>query len=280
MSGTLYVVATPIGNLEDITLRALRILREVAVIAAEDTRRTAKLLAHHGITTRTLSFHDHNAHARTPQLLKRLQAGESIALVSDAGTPGVSDPGLELVRACIDAGVPVDALPGPSAMLTALVASGFPAEPVTFLGFAPNRASTRTNWLARLAAIPHTVIFFEAPHRIQETLTQAGLLLGERLLYVGRELTKLHQEHRYGTAKLLGDSPVTTKGEFTVVVGPNVQSVATNTDALNVPRLVDEFRQLTESGNLTRREAISALAQRYSRSSKEIYASLEAAKRT
>jgi 16S rRNA (cytidine1402-2'-O)-methyltransferase len=144
MSGTLYVVATPIGNLEDITLRALRVLREVAVIAAEDTRRTAKLLHHHAIQTATVSFHEHNARARVPQLLKRLQAGQSIAIVSDAGTPGVSDPGVELVRACIAEGIKVDPIPGASATLTALVASGFPTEPVTFLGFPPNRGIART----------------------------------------------------------------------------------------------------------------------------------------
>ncbi|HTD48754.1 MAG TPA: 16S rRNA (cytidine(1402)-2'-O)-methyltransferase, partial [bacterium] len=146
-SGTLYLVATPIGNLEDITLRALRILREVALIAAEDTRRTRKLLAHHGIPARVLSVHEHNELARAPELIARLLAGESIALVSDAGTPGLSDPGVELVRQAVDGGIPVIALPGPSAFVTALVASGLPTEPVTFLGFLPPAPGERRRTL-------------------------------------------------------------------------------------------------------------------------------------
>ena len=148
MAGTLFVVATPIGNLEDITLRALRTLREVQVIAAEDTRRTAKLLTHHGISTPTLSFHEHNTRSRLPQLLARLDEGGNVALVTDAGTPGVSDPGMELVQACIGRGIPVDALPGASAPLVAAVASGFPLEPFTILGFPPHRLKARSIWFA------------------------------------------------------------------------------------------------------------------------------------
>jgi 16S rRNA (cytidine1402-2'-O)-methyltransferase len=143
MSGTLFVVATPIGNLEDITLRALRVLREVAVIAAEDTRRTAKLLAHYAITTPTVSFHQHNTRTRVPQLLARLNRGETVAVVSDAGTPGISDPGLELIQACWDGGISIDPIPGASAPLAAAVASGFPLEPLTIFGFAPARAQAR-----------------------------------------------------------------------------------------------------------------------------------------
>src|ERR687897_3318740 len=147
MSGTLYVVATPIGNLEDVTLRALRVRREVSVIAAEDTRRTAKLLTHYSISTPTLSFHEHNSHRRVPELLERLQRDQSVALVSDAGTPVLSDPGLELISASIDAAIPIEPVPGPSAPLAALVASGFPAEPLTILGFAPSRSKDRMQWL-------------------------------------------------------------------------------------------------------------------------------------
>jgi 16S rRNA (cytidine1402-2'-O)-methyltransferase len=278
MSGTLYVVATPIGNLEDITLRALRILREVAIIAAEDTRRTAKLLQHHAIRTPTVSFHEHNARARTPQLLKRLQAGESIALVSDAGTPGISDPGVELVRACIQSGIPVDPLPGASAVLTALVAAGFPAEPVTFLGFAPNRGTARNRWLRELAEVEHTVVFFEAPHRIRQLLTDAAVLLGERPLMVGRELTKVHQELLYGPAFELAERLNDPRGEFTIVVGPKPQTTATADDMPELQVIVAEFRQMTDTGRYSRRGAISALARKYRRPSREIYARLEEAK--
>ena len=151
MAGMLFVVATPIGNLEDITLRALRVLREANLIAAEDTRRTAKLLSHFGIHTPTLSFHAHNSHARMPQLLARMQAGESVALVTDAGTPGISDPGAELVAACDARDIAVDPVPGASAALVAAVGSGFPLNSLTFLGFPPIKAKARNEWFARLA---------------------------------------------------------------------------------------------------------------------------------
>ncbi len=151
MSGTLFVVATPIGNLEDITLRALRVLREADVIAAEDTRRTAKLLAHYSIATSALSFHAHNTRSRLPQLLARLERGEAVALVSDAGTPGISDPGIELIQACWGKGIPVDPVPGASAPLAAAVASGFPLEPLTIFGFVPARSKARIEWWARAA---------------------------------------------------------------------------------------------------------------------------------
>src|SRR6266550_1408324 len=194
MSGTLYVVATPIGNLEDITLRALRVLREVGVIAAEDTRRTARLLTHHGITARTVSFHEHNTRSRVPQLIGRLEAGESIAIVTDAGTPGVSDPGLELLQAAIERGITVVPIPGASAPLTALIASGFPMVPFTIFGFAPSRSKARLQWLEGIAQTLHTFSFFETPHRIQRTLREAEQIFGERPTMAGRELTKLHQE--------------------------------------------------------------------------------------
>jgi 16S rRNA (cytidine1402-2'-O)-methyltransferase len=278
MSGTLYVVATPIGNLEDITLRALRTLREVTVIAAEDTRRTAKLLHHHAIETPTVSFHEHNARARTPQLVKRLQTGESVALVTDAGTPAISDPGLELVRACADAGIPIDPVPGPSAVLTALVASGFPAEPVTFLGFAPNRGKARTNWLHHLSTVDHTVVFFEAPHRIRQLLEDGSSILGERPLVVARELTKVHQEFLRGTAGELAVRLNNPRGEFTVVVGQKPQAVAKVVVVPDDAFMLAEFRQMTDSGGFSRREAITQLARKYDRPARDIYARLEAAK--
>jgi len=278
MSGTLHVVATPIGNLEDITLRALRVLREVAVIAAEDTRHTAKLLTHHGIGTPTVSFHEHNARARTPQLLARLARGESIAVVSDAGTPGVSDPGRELVRACIDAGIAVDPIPGASALLAALVASGFPVAPVTFLGFPPVKANDRSRWISDISNRTETVVFFEAPHRIGAFLDAAGKYLGDRLLVIGREITKVHQEFLRGTASELAERLKIARGEFTVVVAPREQVAEPPAELPSDEVVVADFRQLTNSGGLTRRQIVAELARRYRRPSREVYARLEAVK--
>src|SRR5471032_1610536 len=170
MPGTLFVVATPIGNLEDITVRALRVLREVAVIAAEDTRRTAHLLARHAITTSTTSLHEHNEAGKSGAMVARLLGGDDIALVSDAGTPTVSDPGGRLIRAAIDAGIRVEPIPGPSAILAALAASGLPTEAFSFLGFPPTRSKDRKQWFDRVALLRGTIVFFEAPHRIQATL--------------------------------------------------------------------------------------------------------------
>ena len=280
MSGTLYVVATPIGNLEDITLRALRVLREVAVIAAEDTRRTAKLLTHYGISTPTVSFHEHNARTRIPQFLGRLERGDSIAVVSDAGTPGISDPGLELVQACIDHGIPIDPIPGPSALLTALVASGFPTAPVAFLGFPPNRAKDRVAWWTDISHNTATVVFFEAPHRITTCLTEAARYLGTRPLLVGRELTKLHQELLRGSAEDIGKRLKEIRGEFTVVVGPAPEPADSRANLPEEAVLVNEFRQLTDDLGMSRRQAIAELARKYDRSSREIYGRLEAAKTT
>ena len=279
MPGTLYVVATPIGNLEDVTLRALRVLREASLIAAEDTRRTAKLLHHYSISTRTLSFHEHNTRRRLPELVERLKAGASVALVSDAGTPVLSDPGLELIQACIREGIAVEPVPGASAPLAALVASGFPAEPLTVLGFVPIKANDRMVWLRELQRIPHTVVFFEAPHRIQATLKAATSILGNRPLLLAREITKVHQEFVRGLASELGNQPITARGEFTVVVGVATESIDKIDDAIDMSSLLGEFRQLTENGSLTRRQAITELSRRYRRSAREIYAALEQSKR-
>jgi 16S rRNA (cytidine1402-2'-O)-methyltransferase len=279
MPGTLYVVATPIGNLEDVTLRALRVLREASLIAAEDTRRTAKLLHHYSISTRTLSFHEHNTRRRLPELVERLKAGASVALVSDAGTPVLSDPGLELIQACIREGIAVEPVPGASAPLAALVASGFPAQPLTVLGFVPIKANDRMVWLRELQRIPNTVVFFEAPHRIQATLKAAATILGNRPLLLAREITKVHQEFVRGLASELGNQPITARGEFTVVVGVATESIDKTDDAIDMSSLSAEFRQLTENGALTRRQAITELSRRYRRSAREIYAALEQSKR-
>ena len=275
MPGTLIVVPTPIGNLEDITLRALRVLRDVNVIAAEDTRHTGKLLAHFGISTPTVSFHEHNTRTRVPQLLARLATDESVALVTDAGTPGLSDPGLELIAACIREGIPVDPLPGASAPLVAAIGSGVPLLPLTIYG---SRAKDRTRWLQELAAIPGTVTFFESPHRIAATLAEAGTVLGDRPIVVGRELTKLHQEFIRGTATSVFGQLTTTKGEFTLVIGPagsgeTVGEPATDEEA------VAEFGRITESGAVSRRDALTTVAKKFARPAREVYAAVERAKK-
>ena len=274
MSGTLFVVATPIGNLEDITLRALRVLREVDLIAAEDTRRTAKLLAHYAIPTPSISFHAHNTRSRLSQLLARLEGNEAVALVTDAGMPGVSDPGVELVRAALDRGIPVDVIPGPSAPLTAAVASGFPLDPFTILGFPPVKGRARTAWFEQVASISHSLSFFEAPHRIQKTLDELGHVLGDRPICVGRELTKAHQELVRGPAATLIGHITDPRGEYTVVVGP-----AQPTEAL-VIKVLDqdiylEFGQLKQISGISRRQQVSAIARKHGRSAKEIYAIIE-----
>jgi 16S rRNA (cytidine1402-2'-O)-methyltransferase len=279
MSGTLYVVATPIGNLEDITLRALRVLREVDVIAAEDTRRSARLLAHHGIATRTVSFHEHNTRTRVPQLIKRLEAGESVALVTDAGTPGVSDPGLELVKEAIEKGISVDPIPGASAPLAALIASGFEMVPFTVFGFAPNKAKARIEWLDEISKTPHTFSFFEAPHRIQATLRDAGVVLVERPIVVARELTKLHQEFLRGTASALADRISDARGEFTLVVGPIVKLFNSSEIHLSDAEVAQEFWRITENVGGSRRQAVAELARRSGRSAKDVYSAIERAKK-
>jgi 16S rRNA (cytidine1402-2'-O)-methyltransferase len=279
MPGTLHVVATPIGNLEDITLRALRVLREVDLVAAEDTRRTAKLLTHHGISRPTLSFHEHNRHGRTPQLVARLTAGESIALVTDAGTPGVSDPGAELVQACIAAGIPVEPVPGVSAPLTAVVASGFPVTPLTILGFAPSKSKDRTAFMASVCGILSTVTFFESPHRIVATLTEAAELLGDRPIMVGRELTKVHQEFIHGTAAEVLARLREPKGEFTIVVGPTPAREA-QAVALSDAEIAAEFERQVANGQGSRRTSVVAVAKRLGRTTREVYSAVERAKRS
>lgn len=278
MPGTLFVVATPIGNLEDITLRALRVLREVQVIAAEDTRRTARLLARHTISTPTVSFHEHNTRTRLPQLLVRLERGDSVALVTDAGTPGISDPGTELVQACIEAGVTVDPIPGVSAPLAAAVASGFSLMPFTILGFPPHRSQDRSDWLKAIYNVPNTVTFFEAPHRITRTLLALANILGDRPICVARELTKVHQQFLRGTASEVATQlPSAPKGEFTIVIGPLTKLGASATDYSD-ETIANEFGLMTERGGMTRREAIAATAKRLGLSSRDVYAAIERAK--
>jgi 16S rRNA (cytidine1402-2'-O)-methyltransferase len=272
MPGTLHVISTPIGNLEDITLRALRLLREVSLIAAEDTRRTAKLLHHYGITTPTLSYHEHNRQKRLPVLTERLQNGDDIALVTDAGTPGISDPGFELVDACLNAAIPVNPVPGASALLAAVVASGFPLTPLSWLGFGPGRSKDLYVWLETIRQIPHTVCFLESPHRIEQTIKALSAILGERPISVARELTKAHQQVVRGLAADVLGQMTSLKGEFTIVVGPLAEPLAASTLTTDADVLHD-FGQLGESGGFTSRRALIAeIARRHRRSPREVYA--------
>jgi 16S rRNA (cytidine1402-2'-O)-methyltransferase len=279
MSGTLFVVATPIGNLEDITLRALRVLREAAVVAAEDTRRTARLLAHHVISTSTLSFHEHNTRSRIPQIVSRLEAGDHVALVTDAGTPGISDPGIELIQACIERGIPVDPIPGASAPLAAAIASGFPLEPLTIFGFVPARGTDRKAWLQEAEMVGHTFTFFEAPHRIARTLNDAAIAFGERPIMVGRELTKVHQEFIYGSASSVVGQLTELRGEFTVVVGPKPREESAPIEVSD-DQIVHDFGRTTENWPGSRRKAVAAVARKYGRSSRDVYAIIERAKKS
>lgn len=278
MPGTLYLVATPIGNLEDITLRAVRILREVAVVAAEDTRHTAKLLRHLDIATPALSLHAHNEHERTAGLLARLGRGESVALVSDAGTPLVSDPGAALVKAAREAGFRVEAVPGPSAVLAALTASGLSCERFTFLGFVPARPAERLAWLRAAAAEPHTIVCFEAPHRIAATLADVAAVMGDRPLALARELTKVHEEILTGWAASVRSRLKEPRGECTLVIaGATTEAAGTSADVTDA-QVRDAFVQLTDREGFGRREAVTALARRFGRPPREIYAAIERAK--
>ena len=280
MPGTLFVVATPIGNLEDITSRALRVLREAALIAAEDTRRTAHLLARYAIGTPTTSLHEHNEVSKSAALVSRLVRGESIALVSDAGTPTVSDPGARLIRAAIDAGVRVVSVPGPSAALTALAASGFPSDTFLFLGFPPVRSKARNEWLDAVESAGRTVVFFEAPHRVRRTLSDIMARLGDVTIVVARELTKIHEELVRGpisTALAHFSAPI---GEFTVTIDIGHKIELAVDESPEDQCLLAEFCHLTENTGLKRQNAIARLASRHRLPRNQVYRAIEKAKKS
>jgi 16S rRNA (cytidine1402-2'-O)-methyltransferase len=275
MAGTLYVVATPIGNLEDITFRAIRVLREVAVIAAEDTRRTAHLLQHYSISTPTTSLHEHNERTRSAALVARLRAGDSIALVSDAGTPSISDPGAILVAEAHAAGIRVEPVPGPSAVMAALSASGLPAEQTLFVGFPPFRALARRKWFEALRGEDRLIVFYEAPHRIRQSLEDLREALGERVVAIGRELTKKHETLVVRLISAAIEELGEPRGEYTVVVsrpGPGVAQEPTLPDPVT---LLAEFGELTEKIAGTRRDAVRQLAEKYHMAPKAMYKLLE-----
>lgn len=267
---TLYVVGTPIGNLGDMTFRAVQVLREVDAIAAEDTRHTGRLLQHFQISTPQVSYHHYNRQRRVGELLGQLNAGGAIALVTDAGMPGISDPGYELVKACVEAGLAVVPIPGVTAAVTALAAAGLPTDRFVFEGFLPTKESAKRDRLARIQGEIRTLIFYEAPHRLQRTLADLASVLGEhRPVVLARELTKLHEEFWRGT---LGEAIIfcqdrPPKGEFTLVIGGSVEAVKV---ILTEREIKAELRRLLEEG-MTRSQASRHLAQLTPFSRREIY---------
>jgi len=261
LHGHLYLVATPIGNLEDITLRALRILKEVDQIACEDTRHTLKLLNHYDIRKPLVSYHEHNEITRAPELVLAMENGSSIALVSDAGMPLVSDPGHRLVTLAIRHHIPVIPIPGPAALLAALSASGLPNEEFLFVGFLPARSGERRRALEHLRIEERTIIFYEAPHRIAETVADALAILGNRPACIAREVTKLHEEFRRGKlfdlVQSLGDHPA--KGEITLLIAaPEPEQPGAHVDTSQ--SLAARVEELIHQAKLDRKEALKLAA--------------------
>jgi len=275
--GTLFVVATPIGNLEDITHRAVRVLKEVDLIACEDTRHTAKLLQHYGVDKPTVSYHEHNEAARAEELVAKLEQGLSVAQVSDAGMPGISDPGYRVIKLAIERGIQVVPVPGPSALIAALAASGMATDSFQFLGFLPARSGQRRTLLETLRHAAHTTIVYEAPHRIAETLQDVVELLGaERPIVLARELTKVHEEFLRGTAAglLRQSKDREPKGEITLLIGKNEQrAAAPEKDIASRLHEIMREQQLDESA------ALKALAKEQGISKSEAYRELQRVRR-
>lgn len=274
--GILYVVATPIGNLEDITLRALKVLKQVQLVAAEDTRRTGILLRHFGVETKILSVHEHNERARIDRVVGHLAKGESVALVTDAGTPGISDPGAALVSAIRSAGFRIEPIPGASAVVAAISASGITSQGFTFLGFPPIRGKDRKQWFEDLvqASRDRLVVFFEAPHKVRKTLDELSLLV-KRPIIVGRELTKVHEEFVEGAPEQIVARFPEPHGEFTILVPPanqaeKIESAPSDDEVLAV------FGQITDSGvAASKRDAARLVGERLGLTAKQVYSIIE-----
>jgi 16S rRNA (cytidine1402-2'-O)-methyltransferase len=272
-TGCLYLVATPIGNLEDITLRALRVLKEADLIACEDTRQTQKLLQHYAIHKELVSYHAHNELTRAPELVIQLEEGAQVALVSDAGTPVVSDPGHRLVAQCLRHHIPVVPIPGPAAFVAALAASGMPTEEFLFVGFLPSRAGARRKKLDALKAEPRALVLYEAPHRLLETLSDAADILGSRPAVVAREVTKIHEEFLRGSLAELRDAARkrAPRGEITLLIGPAVEGEALAVPAVSLKRRVEQLE--AESG-LDRKAALKQAARERGLGKREAYKQL------
>jgi 16S rRNA (cytidine1402-2'-O)-methyltransferase len=275
--GALYVVATPIGNLEDITYRAVRILREADLIACEDTRHTAKLLDHYGVDKPTVSYHEHNEAARAEELVARMEQGLNVAQVTDAGMPGISDPGYRVIKLAIERGIPVVPVPGPSALVAALAASGLPTESFQFLGFLPAKSGQRRTLLETLRNAQNTVVVYEAPHRIAETMKDVAEILGaERPVVLARELTKLHEEFIRGTAGdvLARVQAQELKGEMTLLIGKSegVEQTIKKDTAARLQEIMREQR-------IDENAALKALAKEQGISKSEAYRELQRVRR-
>jgi 16S rRNA (cytidine1402-2'-O)-methyltransferase len=267
MPGTLYIVATPIGNLEDITLRALRVLKEVDVVAAEDTRHTQVLLNHYGIQTPLTSYHEHNERTKAEALVKQLLKGQDVALVSDAGTPAISDPGFRLVKQAVDAGIRVIPLPGASALTAVLSASGLPTDRVVFEGFLPAKKKPRREKLRALRDEARTLLFYEAPHRLAETLDDVHELLGDREAVLAREVSKVHEEFLRGRISELLHAlrRREIRGEFTLIISGSAGEIAVTED-----RLKAEIYELHLRG-MRVKEIAEVLGEKFGYPKKEIY---------
>jgi 16S rRNA (cytidine1402-2'-O)-methyltransferase len=280
----LYLVGTPIGNLEDITLRALRVLKEVDVIACEDTRQTQKLLNHYAITTRTTSYHEHNEMTKSAELVKEMQEGASVALVTDAGMPGISDPGYRLIALAIRHRVPVVPVPGASAFLAALVASGLPTDSFRFSGFLPAKRGERRAALESVKSSPRTQVFYEAPHRIVETLTDVVEVLGEaRHVVIAREVTKLHEEFLRGrAAEVLENLKAreAVKGEITLLIGKAEEGEARVEagDPARRPSVRQRVEQIMAQEKVDEKAALKKVAKERGVSKSEAYRELQRSK--
>ena len=276
--GRLYLVSTPIGNLEDITLRALRTLREADEIACEDTRHTQKLLSHYHIRKPLTSYHEHNEAVRSAELLARLERGVSIALVSDAGMPLVSDPGYSLVKLCVEKSIPVIPIPGPSALVAALAASGLPTDEFLFVGFLPARSSERCRALERLRHEKRTIILYEAPHRIGASMAAARDILGDRRACLAREVTKVHEEFRRGRLSELAASLAEhgARGEMTLLIGPPdaASAVAQRVLPASTQSLAERVQELISNRQMGRREALKLAAKERGLSRRAAYQQL------
>lgn len=260
MAGTLYIVATPIGNLEDITLRALRVLKEADLVACEDTRHTRKLLSHFQISTPTVSYHEHNEHERTGELIKKLEGGLNVALVSDAGTPLISDPGFRVVNDAIARGISVVPIPGPSAVIAALCASGLAKTEFAFVGFLPARRAARRARLKQLANLEMTLVVYEAPHRIRATLEDAREALGGRECVIARELTKIHEEFVRARLSEIELPPGTARGEIVLLIGPALESSAEQPAHTETHSILEDVQQMMDAEGLDQKDALKRVA--------------------